>query len=87
MVFFFLVVYFLDRFSPYGNDGGIRFKSKQCRCEKCTKLLTRGGFRDYLCPFKEDHELKHEMGGSFNHLLKQTKSILINDMISMSQIE
>ena len=64
IVFFFVVVYFLDRFSPYGNDGGIRFKSKLCRCENCSKLLKRGGFRDYVCPFKEDHELKHEMGKS-----------------------
>ncbi|XP_063678543.1 glutamate receptor 1-like [Bolinopsis microptera] len=62
MIVFFLAIYFLDRYSPYGHAGGVRFKCKLCKCEECTKLMKRGGFRDHLCPFNEDHDLKHRMG-------------------------
>jgi hypothetical protein len=24
--------------------------------------MQRGGFREHVCPFEEDHELKHQMG-------------------------
>ncbi|KAL5252227.1 hypothetical protein ACHWQZ_G015122 [Mnemiopsis leidyi] len=78
IVFFFVVVYFLDRFSPYGNDGGIRFKSKQCRCENCSKLLKRGGFRDYVCPFKEDHELKHEMAINLSAIMSAPNALWLS---------
>ena len=82
-MFFFVVVYFLDRFSPYGNDGGIRFKSKLCRCENCSKLLKRGGFRDYVCPFKEDHELKHEMGKST--VINSYASVIASSKYSLAE--
>ncbi|KAL5252228.1 hypothetical protein ACHWQZ_G015123 [Mnemiopsis leidyi] len=62
MILFFLAIYFLDRYSPYGHAGGVRFKCKLCKCDRCLKLLKRGGFRDNVCPFEEDHELKHRMG-------------------------
>ena len=61
IVFFFLAVYLLDRFSPYGNAGNVRSKCRLCRCYRCLGLIKRGSVRDNLCPFKEDHALKHDM--------------------------
>nr|AHA51398.2 putative ionotropic glutamate receptor [Hormiphora californensis] len=62
ILFFFVAIHVLDWYSPYGHAGSIRFKCSQCQCEKCAELTRRGGFRDNLCPFEEDHALKHQMG-------------------------